>query len=83
MWSRIWYSWRIRRTQKYQTSGITRQKEILGLNVQLTKVTYTLPITQTENKLLNELVKDFIAYRLEEKEAMQYIAIRYEPISLS
>jgi hypothetical protein len=42
-----------------------------------------MPITATENKLLNKLVKDCITYRLEEKEALQYIAIRYKPVSLS
>lgn len=42
-----------------------------------------MPITQTENKLLNELVKDCITYRLEEKEALQYIAIRFKQVSLS
>jgi hypothetical protein len=40
-------------------------------------------ITESENKLLNELVKDCITYRLEEKEAMQYIAVRFKQISLS
>jgi len=40
-------------------------------------------ITESENKLLNELVKDCITYRLEEKEALQYIAIRHKPVSLS
>ena len=42
-----------------------------------------MPITETENKLLNELVKDCITYRLEEKEALQYIAIRFKQVSLS
>lgn len=40
-------------------------------------------ITESENKLLNELVKDCITYRLEEKEALQYIAIRFKQVSLS
>ena len=40
-------------------------------------------ITDSENKLLNELVKDCITYRLEEKEALQYIAVRNKAISLS
>ena len=48
----------------------------------LIKANLTLPITESENKLLNELVKDCITYRLEEKEAIQYIAIRYKQISL-
>ena len=42
-----------------------------------------MPLTETENKLLNELVKDCITYRLEEKEALQYIAIRFKQVSLS
>jgi len=42
-----------------------------------------LKITQTESKLLNELVKDCITYRLEEKEALKYIEIRFKKISLS
>ena len=40
-------------------------------------------ITASENKLLTELVKDCITYRLEESEALQYIGIRFKPISLS
>ena len=42
-----------------------------------------MPLTESENKLLNELVKDCITYRLEEKEALQYIAIRFKQVSLS
>jgi hypothetical protein len=42
-----------------------------------------LPLTESENKLLNELVKDCIIYRLEEKEALHYIGIRHKPVSLS
>ena len=42
-----------------------------------------MKITQTESKLLNELVKDCITYRLEEKEALKYIEIRFKKISLS
>jgi hypothetical protein len=41
-------------------------------------------ITATENRFLNELIKDCITYRLEEQEALKYIAIRFNrPISLS
>ena len=40
-------------------------------------------ITESENKLLNELVKDCITYRLDEKEGLQYIEIRFKQISLS
>ena len=40
-------------------------------------------ITATENKLLNELVKDCIMYRLTESEALEYIKFRYKAISLS
>ena len=40
-------------------------------------------ITQTENKFLNELVKDCITYRLTESEALTYIKTRFHPISLS
>ena len=40
--------------------------------------------TETEDKFLTELIKDCITYRLEEQEALQYIAIRFkQPISLS
>jgi hypothetical protein len=43
-----------------------------------------LPLTESENKLLTELVKDCITYRLEEKEVLQYISVRgVKPISLS
>ena len=34
-------------------------------------------LTHNDNRLLNELVKDCITYRLKEPEAMRYIAIRY------
>jgi hypothetical protein len=40
-------------------------------------------ITQTENKFLNELVKDCMTYRLTESEALLYIKTRFHPISLS
>ena len=40
--------------------------------------------TATEDKFLNELIKDCITYRLEEQEALQYIQIRFkQPVSLS
>ena len=40
--------------------------------------------TEIEDKFLTELIKDCITYRLEEQEALQYIAIRFkQPISLS
>ena len=37
----------------------------------------------TENKLLNELVKDCIMYRLTESEALEYIKFRHHAISLA
>ena len=40
-------------------------------------------ITETENKFLNELIKDCIPYRLSEQEALQYIGIRFHKISES
>ena len=40
-------------------------------------------ITKTENRFLNELVKDCITYKLTETEALEYIKIRFHPISLS
>ena len=40
-------------------------------------------ITTTENKFLNELVKDCVLYRLTEQEALEYIKFRYKAISLS
>ena len=40
-------------------------------------------ITETENKFLNELIKDCITYRLSEAEALQYIEIRFHKISES
>ena len=43
----------------------------------LTKLT----LTQTENKFLNELVLDCIAYRLTEPEALRYIEARFHRIS--
>jgi CHAT domain-containing protein len=42
-----------------------------------------LTITQTENKFLNELVLDCITYRLGEREALEYIRIRFKEISES
>lgn len=42
-----------------------------------------MQITETETKFLNELVKDCITYGLEEKEAMQYLEVRFKPVSLS
>ncbi len=42
-----------------------------------------LTITQTENKFLNELVKDCIIYRLQQDEALKYIEIRFHGISVS
>src|SRR6266498_2166208 len=42
-----------------------------------------MPITQTENRFLNELVKDCITYGLQEKEALEYIGTRFKPVSLS
>jgi hypothetical protein len=35
-------------------------------------------IKKSENKLLNELVKDCITYRLTETEALDYIKARYD-----
>ena len=40
-------------------------------------------ITETENKFLNELVKDCITFRLTETEALEYIKTRFHSISLS
>ena len=40
-------------------------------------------ITETQNKFLNELVKDCITYRLTEIEALEYIKTRFHSISLS
>ncbi len=40
-------------------------------------------ITETENKFLNELIKDCITYRLSEQEALQYIRLRFHKISES
>ena len=40
-------------------------------------------ITETENKFLNELVKDCITYRLTETESLEYIKTRFHVISLS
>lgn len=40
-------------------------------------------ITETENKFLNELVKDCITYRLTETESLDYIKTRFHVISLS
>lgn len=40
-------------------------------------------ITETENKFLNELIKDCITYRLSEQEALQYIGLRFHKISES
>jgi hypothetical protein len=40
-------------------------------------------VTETENKFLNELIKDCITYRLSEEEALQYIEIRFHKISES
>jgi hypothetical protein len=42
-----------------------------------------LTITQTENKFLNELVLDCITYRLEERDALEFIRIRFKEISES
>ena len=38
-------------------------------------------ITETENKFLNELVKDCITYRLSKEEALDYIDFRFHRIS--
>ncbi len=40
-------------------------------------------ITQTENRFLNELVKDCIIYRLSEPEGLEYIKERFHRISES
>ena len=40
-------------------------------------------ISATEGKLLNELVKDCIMYRLTETEALEYIKFRFKVISLA
>ena len=44
---------------------------------------HSLRITNTEDKFLNELVKDCITYRLTENEALQYIERRFKHISIS
>lgn len=51
--------------------------------VRLNNGKIALTITQTENKFLNELVLDCITYRLEEREALEYIRIRFKEISVS
>jgi ribosomal protein L15 len=40
-------------------------------------------ITETESKFLNSLVQDCITYRLNEKEALEYIKTRFRDISIS
>ena len=39
-----------------------------------------MPI-KTESKFLNELAKDCITYELEEREANQYLEVRFKPVS--
>lgn len=36
-----------------------------------------MPLKESDNRLLNELVKDCVTYRLTEPEAVQYIKMRY------
>lgn len=40
-------------------------------------------ITETDNKFLNSLVQDCITYKLSEREALEYIRLKFRPISLS
>ena len=42
-----------------------------------------MPITKTEGKFFNELVRYCITSGLEEKEAKQYLEVRFKPVSLS
>ena len=40
-------------------------------------------ITETHNKFLNSLVQDCITYKLSEREALEYIRLKFRSISLS
>ena len=39
--------------------------------------------TETESKFLDELIKDSITYKLSEIEALEYIKVRFRPVSSS
>jgi hypothetical protein len=61
-------------------SKLNKGKRFTLLKCILTRVINTMQITETETKFLNELVKDCITYGLEEKEAMQYLEVRFKPV---